>query len=309
MNSSLCTLFHLLVEAKVIFPSVILARCHVSQIIGYGSLYTLEVCIWRPRQRWNFRGSAKYLLQVFQPSNIWCCTSHYLSTFSHFSLLLYSLWPESHQSVLQQFSWAPKAACSILTATGWCTKDILYAPVCVWSEVVTGQSWNKACSKVGADSIHILLSSFPQEKRFLTYGRFTGARQGPAHQLVDLQSFFSASGIPSQSFYLPRTQTSYNFIFFCLRTSLSQFVALPERLYLFQAPQNHSCPSIGIRTLPLHSKTVFRNLLLVHQFAQVFQMKHLGIEWVCTELASSCPDPQERFDTPSCLYMQFITHQ
>lgn len=184
--------------------------------------------------------------------------------------------------------------------------DSSYAPVRVWSEVATGQPWNKACSKVGADSVRILPSSFLQEKRFLTYGRFTGAKQGPAHQLVGLQPFFSASGIPSQSFYSPSIQTLCNFIFFCLRTSLSQFVALPERLYFFQASQNHSCPSIGIRTHPLCSRTAFWNLLLVHQ---AFQMKRLGIEWVCTELASFCPDPQGRFDTPSCLYMQFVTHQ
>jgi len=68
MNSSLRILFHLLVEARGISPSVILARCHVSPIIGHGSVYMLEVWIWGLRYRWSFHGSAKYLLQVFHMS-------------------------------------------------------------------------------------------------------------------------------------------------------------------------------------------------------------------------------------------------
>lgn len=124
----------------------------------------------------------------------------------------------------------------------------------------------------------------------------------PTGQLIYRLSVF-ASGIPSQSFHLPSVQTSGNFIFSSLRTSRSQFVALPERLYFSQAPQSYSCPSIGIKTLPSYSRRIFRNLLLILQFAPAFQTKHLGIEWVCRKLAASFPDPEERFDTPSCFYI------
>jgi len=171
-----------------------------------------------------------------------------------------------------------------------------------------------ACSKwvnihVEVDWIHTLLSSFPQEKKLLPYARFTGAKPGPPYQSADLQAFIFASGVLSQSFHLPCVQTSCSFIFFSLRTSLSQFLALPERLCILQASQNHSYPSIGIKTLPSYPRRIFQDLLLVLQFAHAFQMKRLGIEWVCTELASSCPDPQERFDTSSCFYKQFIIHR